>query len=95
MEAIRRTEAALGNGEKAPGAAEAKNMTPARRSIVAARPIAKGEPFSPENLTVKRPGSGLSPFLWDRVVGCRADRDYGTDDFIVWEEGREAGRPPK
>ena len=95
VEDIRRTETALGGRDKAPGAAEAKNMAPARRSIVAARPIAEGEPFSPENLTVKRPGSGLSPLLWDRVVGCRADRDYGMDDFIVWEESRESGRPPK
>lgn len=80
--AIRNIEAALGDGRKGPTASERKNMTVARKSIVAFRPIRKGEVFSPENLTAKRPGTGLSPMRWDELIGRPADRDYQADEAV-------------
>lgn len=81
--AIRRVEVALGDGVKAPMAAERKNIAIARRSLVAARAIRIGDPFTTENLTVKRPGNGVSPMqYWDRL-GQLAARDYDEDDLIV------------
>lgn len=79
---IRTVEAALGDGVKAPVAAEIPNMAVARKSIVAAKPIAKGERISAEHVTVKRPGNGRSPFeLWD-VIGSIARRDYAADELL-------------
>ncbi|MBR3924767.1 MAG: N-acetylneuraminate synthase [Kiritimatiellae bacterium] len=80
--AIRNVEAALGNGIKTPDAVEQKNIAVARKSIVARVPIRKGELFTEANLTVKRPGMGLSPMLWDKVVGSVANRDYVADENI-------------
>ena len=57
-------------------------MGVARRSVMAARPIRKGERFTAQNLTVKRPGTGLSPMLWDRLMGLEARRDYAPDEMI-------------
>ncbi len=57
-------------------------MEVARKSIVAARNIKKGEIFTTENITVKRPGSGLSPMLWDEVIGRPAPRDFTYDSLI-------------
>jgi N-acetylneuraminate synthase len=80
--AIRAVEAALGSGIKAPVPSEIANMAIARKSIVAARAIAKGARIAPEDLAVKRPGNGRSPFeLWD-VIGSTASRDYAADDLI-------------
>ena len=80
--AIRDVEAALGNGVKAPVPSEIANMAVARKSIVAATPIRKGERITADHLTVKRPGSGRSPFeLWD-VIGTTAARDYDADEPI-------------
>ena len=82
IEGIRIVEAALGSGVKAPVPAEIPNMAIARKSIVAAMPIAKGERITAEHLGVKRPGSGRSPFeMWD-VIGTVATRDYAADDPI-------------
>lgn len=79
---IRRVEAALGSGRKSPAAAELGNTPIARKSLVAAKPIAKGERITPDHLAVKRPGTGRSPFdYWD-VVGQPADRDYAEDEPI-------------
>ena len=80
--AIRNVENAFGNGVKAPDAAELKNIAVARKSIVARVPIHKGELFTEDNLTVKRPGTGLSPMLWDQVVGTFATRNYVEDEAI-------------
>lgn len=80
--AIRNVESALGNGLKVPDAVELKNIAVARKSIVARVPIRKGELFTEDNLTVKRPGTGLSPMLWDQVVGSAAKKDYAIDDMI-------------
>ena len=83
VEQIRHIEAAMGNPDKAPAPSERPNMTVARKSIVAARPIRKGELFTEENLTVKRPGNGLSPMLWDSVLGRPAPRDFDYDQLIT------------
>lgn len=79
---IRRVSLALGNGRKQPTASEIPNRLIARKSIVAARPISRGETLSAENLAVRRPGSGLSPARWDEVVGKPATRDYAQDELI-------------
>ncbi|MCE0503741.1 N-acetylneuraminate synthase [Roseivivax sp. GX 12232] len=79
---IRRIERALGSPIKARTASEAANCAVARKSIVAARPIAPGERFSEDNLTAKRPGTGLSPMRWDEVVGQAAPRAFETDEEV-------------
>ncbi len=80
--AIRHIEKAVGTGEKRPSPSEEKNIAIARKSIVAKRAIAKGEAFTEGNLTTKRPGTGLSPMLWETVLGQRATRDYTEDELI-------------
>ena len=80
--AVRNVEKALGSGHKAVSASEAKNKPVARKSIVAARPIQKGEVFTEENLTTKRPGDGISPMKWHQVLGKRAVRDFAQDEQI-------------
>jgi N,N'-diacetyllegionaminate synthase len=79
---IRRVSNALGDGIKKPSKSEAKNMDIARKSIVASRLIKSGETFSIDNLTIKRPGSGISPMRWDEVIGQVAQKDYQSDDLI-------------
>lgn len=79
---IRNIEQALGASVKRVTASEKKNMIAARKSIVASRDISKGELFSEENITVKRPGGGLSPMLWNEVIGTVAHRDFGIDELI-------------
>ena len=80
--AIRNIEQAMGNGIKRLSPSEAKNKPIARKSLVAAKPIKSGERFTSENLTTKRPGTGISPMRWDEVMGRTATRDYGVDDLI-------------
>jgi N,N'-diacetyllegionaminate synthase len=80
--AIRNIELALGDGIKRPSPSESKNLPIARKSMVAARHIRAGEPFSAENLAVKRPGSGISPMRWDEVIGQIARRDFKPDELI-------------
>lgn len=79
---IRNVEKALGDGIKRPNRSEIEISKVVRKSIVAKRPIRKGELFSDENLTVKRAGSGLSASAWDMVIGLRADADYHEDEPI-------------
>lgn len=83
VQAIRNVERALGDGVKTPRPSELRNLPVARKSIVAARPIHAGDVFTADNLTVKRPGTGISPMLWDRVIGITADRDFAQDELIV------------
>jgi len=80
--AIRNIEKALGDGIKRSSASEAKNKPIARRSLVAASAIRAGEVFSETNLTVKRPGTGLSPMRWEEVLGRKAPRDFAPDELI-------------
>lgn len=82
ISAIRRVESAMGSGIKAAAEAERANITVARKSIVAARHISKGEILTEQNLAVKRPGGGVSPMLWDSVVGTRAIADFDYDQLI-------------
>ena len=82
VQAIRNVDIALGLDEKKPSESEKKNMVIARKSIVANRPIKKGEIFTTKNLTVKRPGNGISPMKWHEVLGTKAEKDYQTDDLI-------------
>lgn len=83
VEAIRNIEKAIsGNGTKEPSNSEQKNIAVARKSIVAARSIRKGELFTAKNLTVKRPGNGISPMQWDDILGKTAKRDFVEDDLI-------------
>ena len=79
---IRLIEKALGDGVKQPAEAEKKNIAIARKSIVAAKDIKKGEVFTEDNITVKRPGSGISPMRWFEVLGTEAVRDFGEDELI-------------
>ena len=79
---IRTVSAALGSPVKAPTASELENAKVARKSIVAARDIAAGEVLSAENLTTKRPGTGISPMRWDAVIGTTAMRDFARDEVI-------------
>lgn len=80
--AIRNVELAIGMGIKHPSPSEQKNIIIARKSIVAACKIKKGEVFNEDNITVKRPGKGLSPMLWYGVLGIMAKRDYQEDEMI-------------
>ena len=80
--AIRNIEKALGDGIKRPSPSELKNKPIARKSLVAAIAIRAGECFNGTNLTVKRPGTGISPMRWDEIVGCSAKRDFEADELI-------------
>lgn len=80
--AIREVETALGDGNKTVTEAERPNIAVARKSIVAARRIEAGETFTEENITVKRPGTGLSPMLWDDVIGRQSPKAYEPDECI-------------
>ena len=80
--AIRETELSLGHAEKAVTESERPNIAIARKSIVASRKIMKGELLTDSNLTAKRPGTGLSPMMWDQVTGTIAIRDFEPDEAI-------------
>lgn len=82
IQQIRNIESALGTGIKIPQASETKNICIARKSIVAKRHIIKGEKFTVDNITVKRPGTGISPMLWYEVMGKTAIRDFDEDELI-------------
>ena len=82
VKAIRNIEKALGDGVKRLTESEAKNKPISRKSLVAACAIRAGEAFSAANLTVKRPGTGVSPMLWDAVLGRKAARDFAPDELI-------------
>lgn len=81
--AIRNIEKALGDGIKVPTASEKKNMAVARKSIVAKKDISVNETFTEENLTIKRPGTGISPMEWDNVIGTKATKKYMSDEVIT------------
>lgn len=83
VSSIRNIEAALGDGIKRPSASERKNRPIARKSLVASRPIDKGELLTAENVATKRPGTGISPMAWDEVIGTIAKRSFRTDELIT------------
>lgn len=80
--AVRNVEVALGDGIKRATASEVANRGVARKSIVASRPIAAGEVLDVTNLAAKRPAGGLSPMLWDEVIGRKAPRAFAPDEAI-------------
>ena len=82
VDAIRNIELASGTSAKRVSSSERKNIAVARKSIVAAKDIKAGECLTEDNLTVKRPGSGISPMLWDSVIGKKAIRDFAADELI-------------
>ncbi len=82
ISAVRNIERALGSADKRPSDSEYENLKIVRKSIVAKRDIKQGEVLCEENLSVKRPGSGINPMLWDTVVGRTAKRDFKEDDMI-------------
>ena len=82
VKAIRNIEKAKGSGEKKPSPSEIKNIAVARKSIVAKTAIRAGEEFTENNITVKRPGSGISPMKWFEVIGRKAVRDFEEDELI-------------
>ena len=82
VKAIRNIETALGSGIKKPSPSEMKNRPIARKSIVAAGNIHKGEIFTEDNLTAKRPGTGISPMKWDKIIGKIAAKNYKKDELI-------------
>lgn len=82
IQSVRNIELALGDGKKRVSPSEKCNMDIARKSIVAKRNIQRGEPFTDNNLTTKRPGTGMSPMLWDDVIGKISEQDYEKDEQI-------------
>jgi len=83
VSAVRNIEQALGDGIKRVSPSERKNRDIVRKSIVAKSYIRKGETFTENNLTTKRPGTGISPMLWNHVRGKRAKRDFEKGRFIT------------
>jgi N,N'-diacetyllegionaminate synthase len=80
--AIRNIEKALGSSKKNPSPSESENIEVVRKSIVASQSIEKGEVLTGNNITVKRPGSGISPMKWDDIIGTIAIKDYKVDNLI-------------
>lgn len=83
VKAIRNVELAIGDGLKRPSKSEIKNKAVARKSIVAQKRILKGETFTEDNLTTKRPGTGISPMLWNEVIGQVAQKTFEVDELIT------------
>ena len=82
IESIRNVELALGSDIKEPAPSEIRNIAVARKSIIAKRDIEKDEAFTEDNITVKRPGTGISPMRWFEVIGQKATRDFQEDELI-------------
>ena len=82
VDSIRNIEKALGSKKKIITDSERKNINAARKSIVASTVINEGDEFSEFNLTVKRPGTGLTPMLWDKIIGQKSKKNYNPDDLI-------------
>ena len=86
VSSIRNIEKAMGDGSKKPTKSEAKNILVARKSIVASKPILKGEIYTDQNLTTKRPGFGISPMKIDLVLGKAAFKDFNKNEIITLTE---------
>jgi len=82
VRAIRNVEKALGSSEKKVSTSESENINIARKSIVAAKFITKGEAFSEQNLAIKRPGNGISPMQWENILGKTAVKNFAEDELI-------------
>ena len=82
VEGIRKVEEALGTGIKSPSESEKSNIPIVRKSIIANRNIQAGETLTADNITTKRPGTGISPMKWNEVLGTKAIRDFEEDELI-------------
>lgn len=82
VDGIRIIEESLGSPTKKVQKSEEKNIKIARKSIVAKNDIKKGDYFSEENLTTKRPGNGISPMVWHEIIGKRSNKDFKKDEMI-------------
>ena len=82
VDGIRKITVALGHGIKKISPSESKNIKIARNSIVAAKNIKKGEKFTSKNLTIKRPGNGISPMKLFKVIGKKSKQDFTADELI-------------
>ena len=82
VQGIRNIELALGDGIKRPSRSELSNRLVVRKSIVSSRPIRAGDLLTEDNITVKRPGTGISPMFWDEWIGRVASRDFSVDELI-------------
>ena len=82
VESIRNIEIGLGKFEKEPSPSEIPNISITRKSICASKEIKKGEIFTEQNITAKRPGNGISPMLWDEILNTKASKNYKVDDFL-------------
>lgn len=82
VQSIRNIEKALGGDLKVPSQREIQNINVCRKSIVAKKNINKGEILSVDNITIKKPGIGISPMKWDVIIGSIATKDYSEDDLI-------------
>ena len=83
VDGIRMVEQVIGDGIKGPRPSELKNIDIARKSLVVAQPIQKGELFTEQNLTVKRPGNGISPMEYWNYIGTVATKDYELDEVVL------------
>lgn len=83
VRAVRNIERAMGSSIKRASPSELKNRFVIRKSIVASSSIKKGELLSEDNITTKRPGTGLDPMAWDRVIGSAARKDFRKEDLII------------
>ena len=82
VKAIRNIELALGDGIKKPSKSEKKNISIVRKSIVTIKPVKKGDAFTINNISIKRPGNGISPMKWYEVLGSKAIRDFNVDELL-------------
>ncbi len=89
VRSVRNIEAALGDGIKRPSVSEMDNLAVVRKSIIAKRDIQKGELLTEENITTKRPGTGISPMKWNDVIGTTAIKNFKEDELIEVEEINE------
>lgn len=80
---IRNIERALGDGIKRPSPSEKKNIVSARKSIVAIKPIKKGSLIKKDDLIVLRPGNGISPMDWDKIIGRMASKNFSPGDNLI------------
>ncbi len=85
VRSIRNISISLGNKEKKISNSEIKNLKIVRKSIVAMNDIKKGELFTEDNLSTKRPGNGISPMKWDELIGKCSNKNYKKDDFITFD----------
>lgn len=83
VKAIRQVELALGSAVKSPTVSEVKNKAVARKSLVASQAIQAGDAFSADNVTIKRPGNGMSPYQYWEMLERKASRDYQVGDLII------------